>query len=557
MFKVDAAKEAGYTDTEIANYLAQKNNFNIKAAREAGYEDTQIADFLAIGRELGAAEAAGIAFERTATAETRGGSELLQGVLDVSEQPVEATPGYEDPLAWMNGSPLSAEPERASIAAPEEKQLTDIEREQLYRIALRQQTGASIAGALTGAVLSPSSFVGGIVTKNFLKGAATVGGFGAATGAIEPVYEEFGDSRAENIGYGAVIGAGVGGALGAITSKLNKAKMAVDNQDYVDKVAAKFDEDVPKPSGLREDFVDIDETNNLPSLLSKAPEADQSYVDNILSRYGDDEPIPVAVLDEVAETVEDKNVAALFRKASKTAVEAVPENQLAKASNKQKKAKAAAQVDAPKPGSKALSRSTLEYAEATGDYRDYLTRSVTRFAAIPPNQFAKMVDSENPYKDSNFKILVSRLSADDPNLQQVYGAIQGRMKYEKRPGTSFEDMKAEAYSKIPREVSIEAILNRKIEEIVPPEVFVGALEAAGEAIDTLMKGKELARYARESNNEEAYALIQMQMGKSAALIASLEGNASNLGRAMSYLKQSKDIVDAGREMLGYLGGVKC
>jgi hypothetical protein len=27
MFKIDAAKEAGYTDAEIADYLAQQNNF--------------------------------------------------------------------------------------------------------------------------------------------------------------------------------------------------------------------------------------------------------------------------------------------------------------------------------------------------------------------------------------------------------------------------------------------------------------------------------------------------------------------------------------------------
>ena len=302
MFKIDAAKEAGYTDQEIANYLADQTKFNIKDAREAGYTDTEIADYLSIGREIGAGEALGIGFERAATAELRGGSELLFGKPEKQAPQVE-TPGYEDPLAWMNGTPLSPEAERASIAAPQERQLTDLEREQEYRIALRQQPVTSLTGAVGGAIVSPSSFAGGVVTKNILQGALTVGGFGAATGAVEPVYEEFGDSRLQNVGFGALVGGGLGAGIGALTSRFAKqaddlAKATTEPSDVVPKTREQIESELPK----------LEPTDNLPALLSKAPEADQTYVDNILSRYDDDEPIPPSVLTQIAEKVEDKNV---------------------------------------------------------------------------------------------------------------------------------------------------------------------------------------------------------------------------------------------------------
>ena len=506
-------------------------------------------------REYGAAEAAGIGFERAATAEIRGGSELLFGKPE-EQAPAVETPGYEDPLAWMSSTPLSIEQERSSLAAPGERQLTDIEREMQFRLAIEQRPLATVAGILPGAVASPSSFVGGIVTKNALQGALTVGGFGAAVGAVEPVYEEIGDSRLQNIGAGAIVGTGLGTALGVITSKLNKAKMTVDNQDYVDKVAAKFDEDVPKPSGLREDFVDIDETNNLPSLLSKAPEADQSYVDSVLSRYDDDEAIPVNVLNEIADKVEDNDLAALFKNASKVATEAVPENQAAKAAQQQQESLTAAATESS-TGGKALSRSSLQQAEKTGDYRDYLTTSVVRLRDIPPAQFAKMVAKENQYAGQNFKMLISRLGAEDPNLQQIYGGIQGRMRYERQAGKTFDEITKQALDEVPESVAIDALLSKKVEEILPPEIYASAIRATGRAVDDLLNAQDLARYAREAGSEEAYAVLQSQMSRAASLISALEGNASNLGRALAYQKTLKDLIDSNSQLPGYLGGVKC
>ena len=46
-FDVEGARAAGYTDAEIANYLANQSGFNAIAAREAGYTDAEIVAHLA------------------------------------------------------------------------------------------------------------------------------------------------------------------------------------------------------------------------------------------------------------------------------------------------------------------------------------------------------------------------------------------------------------------------------------------------------------------------------------------------------------------------------
>lgn len=551
MFKVDAAKEEGYTDEEIANYLAQQNNFNIKSAREEGYTDEEIADYLALGREITAGEAYGRATERLATGFTRGGAELLKEVgIDTSQaEPVVETPGYEDPLAWMSSTPLSIEQERSSIAAPGKRQLTDIERQQEYEIGLRRQTGASIAGVVTGAIVDPTNLVG-FTAKTITKGMLQLGSLGALTGAVEPVYEEFGDDRLTNIAIGTGVGGILGGGFGALAARqarkateLNKA--ATEAPDTPVKTREQIEADLPK----------IEPTDNLPSLLAKAPEADQTYVDNILSRYDNDEPIPVNVLNQIADNVEDKNVAALFRGASKRATEAVPENQAVKAFDERQAKITQATTDAPTDS--AMSKSSIESAQRTGDYRDYLTTSVTRLADIPPTQFAKMTASDNPYKGQNFKMLISRLGADDPDLQQIFGGIQGRIRYERQSGKTFQEITKQALDEVPESVAINALINKKVEEILPPEIYASAIKATGRAVDDLLNAQDLARYARESGSEEAYAVLQSQMSRAASLISALEGNASNLGRALAYQKTLKNLIDSNSQLPGYLGGVKC
>ena len=551
MFKVDAAKEAGYTDAEIADYLAQQNNFDVKAARESGYDDGEIADFLSLGREITAGEAYGRATERLATGVVRGGGELLKEAgIDTSQAgPVVGTPGYEDPLAWMSSTPLSIEQERSSLATPGERQLTDIERQQEYQIGLRRQTGASIAGIVTGAVVDPTNLIG-FTAKTITKGMLQLGSLGAVTGAVEPVYEEFGDDRLTNIAIGTGVGGVLGGGFGALAAR--QARKATE----LDKASVETSSNVKTREQIEAELPKIESTSNLPTLLSKAPEVDQSYVDSVLSRYDDDEPIPVNVLNEIADKVEDNYLAALFKNASKVATEAVPENQAAKAAQQQQESLTAAATESS-TGGKALSKSSIQQAEKTGDYRDYLTTSVVRLRDIPPAQFAKMTAAENPYKGQNMKVLISRLGADDANLQQIYGGIQGRMRYERQTGKTFDEITKQALDEVPESVAIDALLGKKVEEILPPEIYASAIRATGKAVDDLLNAQDLARYAREAGSEEAYAVLQSQMSRAASLISALEGNASNLGRALAYQKTLKDLIDSNSQLPGYLGGVKC
>jgi hypothetical protein len=168
-----------------------------------------------------------------------------------------------------------------------------------------------------------------------------------------------------------------------------------------------------------------------------------------------------------------------------------------------------------------------------------------------------MVSDENPYKGQNFKILISRLGADDPDLQQIFGGIQGRMKYERQTGKTFEEITRQALDEVPENVAIDALLNKKVEEILPPEIYASAIKATGRAVDDLLNAQDLARYAKETGSDEAYAVLQAQMSRAAALVSALEGNASNLGRALAYQKTLKSLIDANRELPGYLGGVRC
>lgn len=548
MFRLEAAKEAGYSDQEIADYLAQQKKFNVNAAREAGYNDTEIADFLTLGREQGAGEAFTRAAERGATAFTRGGSELLKkfGVDTSQATPPVSTEGYDDPLAWMNGSPLAPESERTSLADPTKRQLTDVEREQEYRIGLRQQTGASVAGLVTGALADPTNVIG-FTAKTITKGALQLGGLGAVTGAVEPVYEEMGDSRLQNIAVGTGLGAVFGGAFGALGARAARKQAEVTSSDtpaVTPKTREEIEAELPK--------IEVDDS--LPTLLAKAPEADQKYVDSVLSRYDDADPLSAPVLKDLSEKVEDKNLSALFKGAADVVESTDPAKKIDDAVAKQADDLSKATVDAGE--TRALATNSLEYAQKTGDYRDWLTTSAVRLADLRPEQFKLMVDPTNPFKDKNVKVLLGKTNEYDDTLEQVLGAIQGRVKYERQTGKTFADIDADARM-IPEEVGVQALLNRKVEELLPPEVLSSAIKATARAIEDLHAGRELARVAKELGSDEAYAVLQAQMSKAASLIASLEGNSSNLGRALAYQRQLKQLVAANRELPGYLGGLKC
>lgn len=106
----------------------------------------------------------------------------------------------------------------------EGKPENDADIEMFQRMRDEGDTGAwtaRLAGELLDPVTAPAAilkFLKGktIITELMKRGAAA----GTFSGAVQPVYEEYGDSRLFNTAAGAVLGSGVGAALGSIARKL-------------------------------------------------------------------------------------------------------------------------------------------------------------------------------------------------------------------------------------------------------------------------------------------------------------------------------------------------
>lgn len=97
-FNVKGAREEGYSDTEIAEYMATEKKFNVKGARADGYSDTEIVDFLTTY------EPEPSTFEKVKTAAVQAKDNVVSAVTDPlgkgsePEQPV-ASMGDADKVA--------------------------------------------------------------------------------------------------------------------------------------------------------------------------------------------------------------------------------------------------------------------------------------------------------------------------------------------------------------------------------------------------------------------------------------------------------------------------
>ena len=115
--------------------------------------------------------------------------------------------------------------------------ITSPEEEFRNRVELEQSPYAGYGGYIVGSILDPVTLpaaflkpiqVGGAVTTGVARGATA----GFVGGAVEPVYEEFGDSRLLNTTVGTVFGGALGGVIGRLTRKATKTDVedAVDEQ---------------------------------------------------------------------------------------------------------------------------------------------------------------------------------------------------------------------------------------------------------------------------------------------------------------------------------------
>lgn len=495
---------------------------------------------LVSGEEYGTGETLGRGFERGVTSTLRGLSQLFGNDLDFYNRAF----GYQ----------------------------TDLEKEQEFRTMMETNTGAAITGVLAGSVADPTNFlpIGTAKTlKQFVGQGAAVG---AVSGGLEPTYdEEFGDSRLKNIAIGTGFGAAVGGVLGKLVGKAEASKVAsVESSPTkvrtAEDVAAKTGEEaapaVISPTQFNQ-LLDIQRRIEVGDLVTPAEQRLLRDFEDQLPPLTDDAikafDIQGRINDGAMVTQAEQRFLYDFNKLNKPIFQAPPspikfvdEATATKTPANQAVVEGGSEVSIGKAMAEAD-----QVAFKTGDYRDYLKSSGTRFAAIRPEQFARMIDPNNPFRDANVKVLVSKSEGDQEALQQVYGALQGRFRYERQTGKTFQDITEEGQRTIPEDVAVEALLNKKVQEILPPEVLASAVKATRSAIDDLTKARELAKIAKEMGSEEGYAVLQSMMSKAASLLAAVEGNASNLGRALAYQKRLNHLINQNQKIIPFLGGRSC
>ncbi len=246
IFNLPKALSDGYSYTDVAEALAKQKNFNLAKAREDGYDDRTIAATLSLGRPITASESFFKNLEQGMISDYAGLAQLAKPVseglkkigIDTSatEQTGIEPEGYSDPTSWMAGTPVSPE-------AQARTEKNTLRNELEARILADEKTGAAIAGRISGALTSPVNLlpIGKVATT-----AQKIRGFGLAGalgGALDPVYEELGDTaittRAQNIAAGAVLGGALGGIVAGGKAVLGKIFLKKGDEivDVTDEVA--------------------------------------------------------------------------------------------------------------------------------------------------------------------------------------------------------------------------------------------------------------------------------------------------------------------------------
>ncbi len=446
---------------------------------------------------------------------------------------------------------------------------TDLEKEQEFRTMMETNTGAAITGVLAGSIADPTNLIPIGTAKTvgqFVKQGSLVGG---VAGALEPTYEEeYDDSRLTNIAVGTGLGAGIGGAIGKFVNKAEAAKTAqVEGGGPIVRTAeeaAVATEEAAAPVINQQQFtnlLDIQRRIEVGELVTPAEQRFLKDFEDQLPPLTDDAVRAFEIQSRINEgsliTPAEQRFLSDFNKLEKPIFQVPPST--AKFVSKEEAVdtpinKALIEGGNQVSAQKAMSE-VEQVANKTGDYRDFFETSGTRIASITPTQFARMIDPSNPYRNSNINILASKAAADADILSQIQGALAGRFKYEKQTGKTWSETFEEKL--VPEDIAVEAVINKKIQEILPPEVMVQVIKATRSAIEDLRNARELARIARERGSDEGYAVLQAMMTKASGLLAAVEGNASNLGRALNFQKALQKVIKENGNIAPFLGGRSC
>lgn len=205
-FDIEAAKQEGYSDAEIADYLAQEQQFDIAGARAEGYTDEELLQHLQGSQAQSADQAVAAAAPIT--------SGFLMGLKDPITAGAQLLPragefitslGYQAPNAvsdWF---------------ASEAKRVDDIARaeEQGYQASRRAEGDTGFdTSRLAGNIINPANVVPGALARGgaVMKSVTT----GATAGAMQPVTggeDSFVSQKLSQTATGAVLGPAFEGTL--------------------------------------------------------------------------------------------------------------------------------------------------------------------------------------------------------------------------------------------------------------------------------------------------------------------------------------------------------
>jgi hypothetical protein len=227
-FDVASAKKEGYSDQEIADYLAQQKGFDVESARKEGYTNADIVGHLSqveATNNQSQAETERL-LSKQATKQTQESPSIMEQMFGMGSPTARFVKGaVVDPLLAVN--------QLASRAFPEAVQKGADQVVNQYEQATQQARGRVGSTGfdpyqLAGAIASPASRIGltakgaGVGTK-IAQGA----GGGVAGAMLTPVEQK--DNEEDNFVLSKFIQAGLGGVLGgAIPLTVQTAKTITD-----------------------------------------------------------------------------------------------------------------------------------------------------------------------------------------------------------------------------------------------------------------------------------------------------------------------------------------
>lgn len=220
-FDAESAKKAGYSDTEIADYLAKQSNFDADAARKAGYGDSEIVAHLTgggapaevnlPGADAYTARHADHSIARTVDAAGRGAADMLSfGFGDEASAAANAVPAL-----FKGGADAYGKAYQSNVA---DERAIDAADKQDHPIARGVgEVGGFLGGLGAGAVADVGRFVPRIASAArgapaMLENALRSAGAGAAYSGLSAAGNGEGNlgQRAQEAIPAAVLGAGVG-----------------------------------------------------------------------------------------------------------------------------------------------------------------------------------------------------------------------------------------------------------------------------------------------------------------------------------------------------------